>query len=131
MAHLGIIYIALALTKTVRSETITRTYPQTTVCSHPTGSAGTLPGGRIAYGTVQTPTRLCTVISIRVGRTRVQTFGTHKSRCTHTLPRHVIAIRSVEALTLLFAPQTVPLALAAISTYRSGITGRTNTLTRL
>lgn len=104
MAHLGIIYIALALTGTVRSESIIRTDPQPTVCSHPTGSAGTLPGGRIAYGSIQTPTRLCTVISIRVARARVQTFGTHKSRCAHTLPCRVITIRSVEALTLLLAP---------------------------
>lgn len=64
-------------------------------------------------------------------RTGVQTLCPHKSRCAYALPRHVITIRTIEALTLLLASQSVCLALAAISTYGSGITGWTNTLTRL
>lgn len=103
MAHLGIIYIALALTDAARSESIIGTNPQPTIRSHPTGGAGTLPGSRIAFP-IQTPTRLCTIISVGISRARVQTFGTHKSRCAHALPCRVIAIRSVETLTLLLAP---------------------------
>lgn len=104
MTHLGIIYIALALTGAVCSKAIIRTNPQPTVRSHPTGSAGTHPGGRIANGSIQTPTRLCTVISIGVTRAGIQTFRSHKSRCAHALPCRVITVRSVEAFTLLLAP---------------------------
>lgn len=104
MTHPGIIHIAFALASAVCSETIIRTKPQPTIRSHPAGSAGTLSGGRIANGSIQTSARLRAVISVRIARTRIQTFGTHKSWCAHALPSHVIAIRSVEALTLLLAP---------------------------
>lgn len=131
MAHLGVIYIALALTGAVHPVSILRTDPRPTIRSCPTGSAVALPGGRIANGSIQTPARLRAVDAVLVAGARVQTFGTHKPRYANTLPSHMVTVGSVEALTLLLTPHAISPTLAAISTYRSGITGRTNTLTRL
>lgn len=131
VAHLGVVPIAFALTRAVLAESVVRTYPQPTVRSHPTSRTRTLASGRVANGSVQTPTLFRAVVPVGVVRTRIQALRSHKSGGADTFPSHVIAIGTVEAFTLLLAPQTVSLALATISTYRSGITGRTNTLTRL
>lgn len=52
MAHLGVIYNAFALSRAVLSESIIRTYPQSAVCSHPTGRTRTLAGSRVTYSPI-------------------------------------------------------------------------------
>lgn len=68
MAHLGVIYNALALSRAVLSEPVIRTYPQPTVGAHPTGRTRALAGSRVAHGPVQTPACLRTVVAISVVR---------------------------------------------------------------
>lgn len=131
VTHLGIVDIAVTLFAAAFPIPIVGTYPHPTIRSGPPGKARTFSRGRITLGFVLAPALFRTVDPVSIARTRVQTLGTHKSRRTDALSRHVITVRTVEAFTLFGTILAVPLALAPIRTHRSRITGRTNALTRL